>query len=160
MNATLRLSIVTVFLAGFWAAPSAAQTIAQHSCGASFSALSNADKDRVGYKSFITNCEQTRGSWEAPPSNTADPSLAHVTGICADNDYTTDVVRSSACGHDGGVVAWFIGNYAPPKAEAPNCEDAACEAPPKQQIAPSPHVLRPIKPKTPPPVVSPTTPVS
>ncbi len=154
----LRLSILAAFFAVFWAMPATAQTVAQHTCDGSFAALSNADKDRVGYNAFITQCEQTRGGWEAPPTNAVDPSLSHVTGICADSNYTTDVTRTSACAHDGGVVAWFVGNYAPPQPEAPGCEGAACDVQPKPHIAP--HVSPPAKPKSPPTIISPTTPVS
>lgn len=160
----LRLSLIAVFLAACLATPAAAQTVAQHTCDASYAALSATDKGRVDYKAFIADCEQTRGGWEAPSTGAVDPGLAHVTGICADGGYTTDIARASACAHDGGVSAWFVGEHSPlPQPDAPGCVGAACETPrdaPRQQPPPVRHVPPAVKPVAPAPVVSPTTPVS
>jgi hypothetical protein len=155
---SLRRLIAIALLAFFSVAPAAAQTIAQHTCDGSFAALSNADKNNVDYKAFIANCEQTREGWESPPSYAVDPSLAHVTGICVDNNYTTALVQANACTHDGGISAWFAGAYTPPQQSVPACEGAACEPQP-QAPARHPRPSPPLE-RSPPPIVPPTAPIS
>ncbi len=148
-----RLFIALAVAAGFWSAPAFSQTIAQHSCNASFDALSAADKNKVAYGSFTTGCEETRRNWSAPPAFHADPSLSHVTGLCADNTYTTSLIRASACANEGGVVAWFFGNYAPPEPQAPAVTAPAISEPRREPAAPPPK-------PAPPSAKPPTTPVT
>ena len=150
----LRLLIATAVTACLPVAPAAAQTIAEHTCNGSYAALSNTDKNRIDYKSFVANCEQNRESWERPPSDTLDPNLSHVTGLCADNSYTTALIQSEACTHDGGVSAWFASP--PPQQVSPACDGAACAPSPSLQQPPSSPPAR----KEPQPTERPTSPVS
>jgi hypothetical protein len=154
----MRLLLALTVTLMFAATSASAQTVAQHTCDSSFAALNDRDKSHVDYKAFIANCEQTRQGWEQPPSPTPDSDLSRVTGLCADGNYTSAMVRSQAClGDGGGVTAWFAGNYTPSPMEQPAqaCADGSCAAP-NQSPAPTHRHSKP----TPTPHANPSSPAS
>jgi hypothetical protein len=156
----MRLLFAIAMSLVFAATTASAQTIAQHTCDSSYAALNNRDRSHVDYNSFIANCEQTRRGWEAPPTQSVDPSLAHVTGLCADDSYTTAIARAEACLNDGGVTAWFVGNYAPPpiSPDTSGCDGGGCPTVHDTPVtAPKPQRRHQAPPT---PAVPPTAPVS
>jgi hypothetical protein len=149
----MRFIVILTVALGLSATTASAQTIAQQTCGASYEALSSADKSKVAYGAFTANCEQTREKWETQQAPAMDPGLAHVTGICADHTYTTTLVRADACAAEGGVSTWFFGNYTQPQPEPlpPDCTGSACEE--------KPHRKPDIQPIPAPPSQKPATPI-
>lgn len=152
------MRIFAIFAALFvlWAEPCFAEDIPQASCNASYEALSAADKAHVAYDQFVRSCQTIRQQWLSPSPPRPNAGLAYITGLCGDNSYTTSLIRADACRQDGGVRAWFFGNYTPPQA-APQIVTPPEEhlpsrpgpAPQPPRQAPKPVPQRPAAPETP-----------